>query len=33
MNDTLMILLVLAFFAINLGFVALCERLMESAAS
>ena len=33
MNDILMILFVVAFFAINAGFVVLCDRLMESAAS
>lgn len=33
MNDILMILFVVAFFAANVGFVVLCERLMESTAS
>ncbi len=33
MNDILMVALVVIFFAINVGFVALCERLMESVAS
>lgn len=33
MNDSLMILFVVAFFASNVGFVALCDRLMEAASS
>ncbi len=33
MNDILIVAFVVIFFAINAGFVVLCERLMEAVAS